>query len=366
MSPQVGWAGENYQMDSVWNEQFVEEERDSLAVELPADVADFPGFEVVRTGSAHDAPAASRPTGQIDDASLSSDPLDAYFRNLDHGALMSRDEELVLAKRIDEAQTALLTGLCRIPLIVQRVAAWAGEVREGGLRLTYLIDLLPSDEGENGEDDPLYNGNTGDLGAEAEGLTPQLELAVSLGAEIGPLARKRIAALARGDELTQCESKRLEDSLSRAAANIVDMHLQPDRISELLVEVDSETRTLRRTELELLRLAEGCGIAGEEMIDRVFGRELDPEWNVNTVSQYGRGWDVFTEENASALAEFRAESEAVTLRVGLSLNELRVALKDIHRARRELTRLREQMVHAHLRLVIAIAKKYRGRSSLDF
>jgi RNA polymerase primary sigma factor len=71
-------------------------------------------------------------------------------------------------------------------------------------------------------------------------------------------------------------------------------------------------------------------------------------------------------EHAEALAELRADFEALALRVGLPLAELRVALTDIHQARRELKRLREEMVRAHLRLVVAIAKKYRGRSSLDF
>ena len=48
------------------------------------------------------------------------------------------------------------------------------------------------------------------------------------------------------------------------------------------------------------------------------------------------------------------------------MDEARIALVDVTRARRRLKRLREAMVEAHLRLVVAIAKKYRGYSSLDF
>ena len=50
----------------------------------------------------------------------------------------------------------------------------------------------------------------------------------------------------------------------------------------------------------------------------------------------------------------------------MPLADLRLALTEVYQARRELKRLREEMVRAHLRLVVAIAKKYRGQSSLEF
>ena len=353
-------------MDSMRNYQFFEEDRDGLAVERPADHADFPGLEVAATNSAHGMTAAGSLANQVSAAPLSSDPLDAYFRNLDHYALLSRDEEFALAMRIDEAQTALLVGLCRIPLIIERVGGWADEVREGRLRLNYLLDAVPSDDREAAKDELSDDDGRLDVSAEAMDLTPRLELVAVLSGEIAGLARKRIAALARAKELSRRECRRLDELLSRAVADIVGLPLQQDRISELVAEVDNEARNLRRTERELLRLAEGSGIARAEVIDQLFGRELDPGWIGAAASQCGRGWDVLMQEHVEALAELRADFEALALRVGLPLAELRVALTDIHQARRELKRLREEMVRAHLRLVVAIAKKYRGRSSLDF
>jgi RNA polymerase primary sigma factor len=146
----------------------------------------------------------------------------------------------------------------------------------------------------------------------------------------------------------------------------VSLHLQQDRITDLVAEVDTEARRLRSTERELLRLAEGCGIARAEVIDRLFGRELDPDWIGEAASQCDRGWGALMQTHAQALAELRADFEAVAGRVGLPLAELRLALTEVYQARRALKRLREEMVRAHLRLVVAIAKKYRGQSSLDF
>ena len=281
-----------------------------------------PGVPMRRDGAA----ATGSIANQVDDAPRSRDPLDAYFRNLDNAELLSRDEELALAKRIDEAQRALLICLCRIPLIVERVGAWGDELREGRLRLSYLLDAVPSDALEANEDNLLGDDGSLDVSAEAVDLIPRLELVAALSAEIAGLARKRIAALARGKELSRRERRRLDELLSRAVADIAGLHLQQDRISDLVAEINTEARSLGRTERELLRLAESCGIARAEVIDRLFGRELDPDWIGEATSLSDRGWCALMQTHAQRLAELRADFEAVARRLGLPLSELRLAL----------------------------------------
>jgi RNA polymerase primary sigma factor len=366
-------------MDSMRNYQF-EVEYDGSAVERPADVAAFRRAKVAGIDSGRELPSdrlepgvpmrrdGAAATGsianQVDDAPRSRDPLDAYFRNLDNAKLLSRGEELALAKRIDEAQRALLICLCRIPLIVERVGAWGDELREGRLRLSYLLDAVPSDELEASEDDLLGDDGSLDVSGEAMDLIARMELVAALSPEIAGLVRKRIAALARGKELSKRERRRLDKLLSRAVVEIAGLHFQQDRISDLVAEVDTEAQSLRSTERELLRLAEGCGIARAEVIDRLFGREIDPDW-IGEATPSDRGWCALMQTHAQRLAELRADFEAVARRLGLPLSELRLALTEVYQARREQKRLREEMVRAHLRLVVAIAKKYRGHSSLE-
>jgi hypothetical protein len=58
------------------------------------------------------AMAASRP----DDASRLRDPLDIYFRHVGNDELLSRDEELALARQIDEARQKLLAPERKSPM----------------------------------------------------------------------------------------------------------------------------------------------------------------------------------------------------------------------------------------------------------
>src|SRR5262245_15275984 len=206
-------------MDSMRNNQ-LEEEYDGSPAE--ADVATLRRAKVAGIDSGHELPSVpsdwlepgvpmrgerSAATGnianQVDDSQRSRDPLDAYFRNLDNAELLSRDEELALAKRIDEAQRALLKCLCRIPLIVERGGAWGDDWRGGRLRLRYWLNAVPSDEPE--ADEVIGNDGSLDASAEAMDLIPRLELVAALSAEIAGLARKHIATLAGGKELLRRE-----------------------------------------------------------------------------------------------------------------------------------------------------------------
>src|SRR6478672_7032898 len=181
-------------MDSMRNYQF-EVEYDGSAVERRGDVATFRRAKVAGIDSGHelhsdllepgvpmrrDGAAAAGSIANLDDAPRSRDPLDAYFRNLDNAELLSRGEELALAKQIDEAQRALLICLCRIPLIVELVGAWGDELREGRLRLSYLLDVVPSDEREATEDDLLGDDGSLDVSAQVVDLIPRLELVAAL------------------------------------------------------------------------------------------------------------------------------------------------------------------------------------------
>ena len=85
--------------------------------------------------------ASSSATATRNSASFSPGLVDTYFRQMGDAAWLSREEEIALAKRIEDSQRAMLAGLCRVPMLVERIAWWGHEVAEGRLRLADLVDL---------------------------------------------------------------------------------------------------------------------------------------------------------------------------------------------------------------------------------
>jgi RNA polymerase primary sigma factor len=265
--------------------------------------------------------ASSSVTATRNSASFSLGLVDAYFRQMGDAAWLSREEEIALAKRIEDSQRAMLADLCRVPMLVQRIAWWEHEVAEGRLRLADLVDLsvAGSEPGardvahgrntfaaDSGDGDPevLANGEAENISA----TTACLQTITALADEIGSLSRKRLAAVARGGDLTKRSRARLHKCMSGLAGEVAALRLHPDRVSDLLEELERAQPTLPAIERQPPGIAH-CA--------------------------------------------------------GLPVSDFRNVLAEVAKAQREIKTAREQMVKAHLRLVASIARKYHRKSSLD-
>jgi RNA polymerase primary sigma factor len=104
-------------------------------------------------------------------------------------------------------------------------------------------------------------------------------------------------------------------------------------------------------------------VARKEFLLRHTGHELDAGWLDEVATMLP--WRTFMRRHGERVAELRGEIAAVAQRVGLPIAEFRALAAEIGRARREVMRGREEMVRAHLPLVVAIAKRYRRNGSMD-
>src|SRR5439155_7772632 len=159
---------------------------------------------------------------------------------------------------------------------------------------------------------------------------------------------------------------RLRDLLTRFAAEMTDLRLNPERIGDLVVALEREQASLAQIERELLRLGERCGIARKQLFDRHLGRELDPHWLGDPASFAGPGSQTLARRDGPRVAELRAALATIARRVGLPIATLRSVMTEVRKAQRDIKQAREEMVRANLRLVVSIAKKYRRNSSLHF
>lgn len=359
-----------------------------------------PPIEQVMTGGDPAGPDRKLPAtvGAEGGERLSGDLTRLYFHQMGNGELLSRADEIALAKRIEAAQQAVLAGLCHVPMLIERIAGWGQEFAEGRLRLADLVDPSFSTEldlsGQGGEAggarpdlmhhddgpalqpkaqealDPIEPWDGGTLAsqqaAQASVVAAHLERLGALAHDIGSLSRKRLTGLARGRDVAKRARARLHELVSSFAGEVAALQLHPDRVSQLIEELEREQQTLWQTERELLRLGEHCGIGRQDMLDRHQGRELDPDWLSEMASLRVPEWTTLAEQHADRVTALRGELSALAKRVGLPVADFRRAAAQVGKARRELKAAREQMVKAHLRLVVSIAKKYRRNSSLDF
>jgi RNA polymerase primary sigma factor len=359
-------------------------------------VADLARQNEAATGGSPDQERAENEVAAKADqdrkVSVSADLLNTYFRQMGNGELLSREAEIALAKRIEAAQQSVLESLCHVPLLMDRIEQWAGELRQGRLLLADLVDIsksadeflgagagqamLSRDDATDGE-----SAGDGDIAAPSEGgpeatgssaleespnaarlramVMARLEDILAHVPEIKILSERRIEAAALGRDLSKKSSARLQQLVSSFAAEIATLYLRADRITDLLAELEREQQLMRQIEQELPRLAQRCGTARRELLARYLGQELSLHWLEEMLPPAAAG------EAAGEAAELQDKLRAIARRVGMSIRAFRGVLAEVNRARRELQAAREEMVKAHLRLVVSIAKKYR-RNSVEF
>jgi RNA polymerase primary sigma factor len=80
-------------------------------------------------------------SGAKEPAERTNDPVRMYLREMSSVELLSRESEIVIAKRIEAGREVMIAGLCESPLTFQAIIIWREELNEGKVLLRHIIDL---------------------------------------------------------------------------------------------------------------------------------------------------------------------------------------------------------------------------------
>src|SRR5215813_4204657 len=81
-----------------------------------------------------------------------------YLREMSSVALLSREGEIAIAKRIEAGRETMIAGLCESPLSFQAIIVWRDELNEGKVYLRDIIDLEATSAGPDAKAMPAASG----------------------------------------------------------------------------------------------------------------------------------------------------------------------------------------------------------------
>ena len=335
----------------------------------------------------------------------SEDSVKSYLKSMSSVKLLTRDDEVSIAMRIEEGRNKTVKAIYQSPIIMRHFMEWHEGLSGGSIMLRDIIRidetynseleeiianteaqaiedivegvedvalLIVEEESEIIESESMFEDEELEQIDESSVSSASMERALmpkmlELFRNISIISQKVLDKI-RNKTLLEIknsqEIKKLQLEFEKASQEV---SFSDSLIHSLVDQLYEVHQKLTSFEIELLKISSNYEIEKQDFIMQIVDIESPEIWHKKIKSLKDKKWVEFYKNEIEKINEIQNKIIKLMRIVGMTVSDFKVTINIVRKNQDSELKAKKEMIEANLRLVVSIAKKYtnRGLQFLD-